>query len=76
MSRCVQIPDVPDDIHAELTAQAEQAGLPLNDYLLRQLAQLGRRGGNVEFFRRARSIPGPRLSRESIVTEIRAMRGG
>jgi hypothetical protein len=75
MSRCVEIPDVPNELHAELTAEAEQAGSPLHDYLLRKLVQLGCRGHNAEFFRRARTIPGPRLSRESIVAEIRAMRG-
>jgi hypothetical protein len=75
MARRLQIPHVPDDVHAELSARAEQADLPLNDYLLRELVQLGRRGHNAEFFRRARAIPGPRLSRESIVAEIRSIRG-
>jgi antitoxin FitA len=71
----VQIRDVPEDVHAELTAQAERAGMSLNRYLLQEVTHLARRNRNAEFFRRARAIPGPRLSRESIVREIRAIRG-
>jgi hypothetical protein len=48
MARRLQILHVPDDVHAELSARAEQADLPLNDYLLRELVQLGRRGHNAE----------------------------
>lgn len=71
----VQIRDVPDDVHAELTAQADQAGMSLNRYLQQELRLIARRGRNAEVFRRAQARPGPRLSRESIVNEIRAMRG-
>jgi antitoxin FitA len=71
----VQVRDVPDEIHAELVAQAERAGMSLNRFLLNELRQIARRSRNAEVFRRARARPGPRLSRESIVAEIRAMRG-
>lgn len=71
----VQVRDVPDDVHAELVAQAKRAGMSLNRYLLHELRQIARRGHNAEVLRRARERPGKRLSRESIVAEIRAMRG-
>jgi antitoxin FitA len=71
----VQIRDVPEDVHAELVKQAEHAGMSLNRYLLQELGYIARRNRNAEILRRAREIPGPRLSRESIVAEIRAMRG-
>jgi hypothetical protein len=71
----VQIRDVPDDVHAELVQQAEHAGMSLNRYLLQELGLIARRGRNAEILRRAQARPGPKLSRESIVAEIRAMRG-
>lgn len=71
----VQIRDVPDEVHAQLRAQAEREGMSLNRYLLRELRKIARQGHNAEVLRRARERPGKRLSRESIVAEIRAMRG-
>jgi hypothetical protein len=71
----VQIRDVPEDVHAELTAQAEQAGMSLNRYLLQELRHIAGRSRNAELFRKAQARPGPRLSRESIVRTVRAIRG-
>jgi antitoxin FitA len=71
----VQVRDVPDDVHAQLVAQAKRSGTSLNRYLLRELEKIARRSHNAEILRRARARPGKRLSTESIVAEIRAMRG-
>lgn len=71
----VQIRDVPAEVHAQLTAQAEQAGMSLNRYLLRELEHIAGRSRNAELFRKAQARPGPRLSRESIVRTVRAIRG-
>jgi antitoxin FitA len=71
----VQIRDVPNDVHAELVKQAEHAGMSLNRYLLQELRRLAGRSRNAEIFRRAQARPGPKLSRESIIKEIRAIRG-
>jgi hypothetical protein len=70
----VQIRDMPEDVHAELTKQAERAGMSLSRYLLEELRQSARRSRNAEIFRRARSRPGPKLPREEIVSAIREVR--
>jgi hypothetical protein len=71
----IQIRDVPEEVHAELVRRAERAGLSLNRYLLQELRQIAGRGRNAEILRRAQARPGPKLSRASIINEIRAIRG-
>lgn len=71
----IQIRDVPNDVHAALVKQAERAGMSLNRYLLQELRQIAGRSRNAEILRRAQARPGPKLSRESIVNEIRRIRG-
>lgn len=71
----IQIRDVPEEIHRELTRQAQTAGLSLNRYLLQEIRQLALRGRNAEVLQRARSRRGPRLTREQIVETMREVRG-
>jgi hypothetical protein len=71
----IQIRDVPEDVHAALVRQAERADLSLNRYLLQELRHIAGRSRNAEILRRAQARPGPKLSRESIIKEIRAIRG-
>ena len=43
MSKMIQIRNVPDRVHRMLKARAAQAGLPLSDYLLRQVTEASQR---------------------------------
>ncbi len=71
MGKVVQIRDVPDEVHAELTAQADRAGLSLNRFVLGEFERIARRGRNAEIFAEAALETGPRLSPEQIVSAIR-----
>jgi len=54
----IQIRDVPEDVHAELVRQAEEAEQSLNKYLLGVLRESIRGGGNAEVFARAAARKG------------------
>jgi plasmid stability protein len=41
MSKMIQIRHVPDQLHRRLKARAAAAGLPLSDYLRRELERVG-----------------------------------
>lgn len=74
MPKVIQIRDVPDDVHAALSRQAEAAGLSLSRYALRELEQLSRVGRNAEIFARLRELPPTGVTTEEIVEDIRAER--
>jgi hypothetical protein len=40
MSKMIQLRNVPDSLHRQLKARAAIAGLPLSDYLIREVARL------------------------------------
>jgi len=74
MPKVIQIRDVPDDVHAELSRRAEAAGLSLSKFALRELEQSSRVGRNAEIFARLRQLPPTGISDEQIVSDIRAER--
>lgn len=74
MSKVIQIRNVPDDVHAELSRLAEVAGLSLSKFALRELEQSSRVGRNAEIFARLRQLPPTGISDEQIVSDIRAER--
>jgi antitoxin FitA len=74
MAKMIQVRDVPEPVHAELTRQAERAGMSLNRYLLQEFERLVRRGRNREVFERAAQRPGKRPTSAQIVEAIRAER--
>ena len=74
MVKIIQIRDVPDDVHAELTRRAEAAGLSLSRFALRELELASRVGRNAEIFARLRELPPTGITGEEIVTDIRAGR--
>jgi antitoxin FitA len=74
MSRNVQVRDVPDDVHDELTRQAHGAGLSLNRFMLAELDRIARRGRNADVLRRSASRRGRRASTNAVVDAIRAER--
>lgn len=71
MGKVVQVRDVPEEVHAELTAQADRAGLSLNRFVLGEFERIARRGRNAEIFADAARETGPRPSLEQIVSAIR-----
>ena len=40
MPKMIQLRHVPDDLHRRLKARAAMAGLPLSDYLIRELRKI------------------------------------
>jgi len=74
MAKVIQIRDVPDDVHAELTKRAEAAGLSLSRFALRELELASRVGRNAEIFARLRELPPTGITDEEIVADIRAER--
>lgn len=74
MSKVVQVRDVPDDVHAALTAQAKAAGLSLNQFVLREYGRIARRGANGALLDGLARMPGRRPTREQIVDGIREER--
>ena len=43
MSKMIQLRNVPDPLHRQLKARAALAGLPLSDYLIREVRKLAER---------------------------------
>lgn len=52
MSVMVQIRHVPEEIHRKLKARAAQAGMPLSEYLLREVRVIAERPTLEELFDR------------------------
>jgi hypothetical protein len=74
MPKVIQIRDVPDDVHAELTRRAEAAGLSLSKFALRELEYVSRVGRNATIFTQLRQLPPTGISGEQIAEDIRAER--
>jgi plasmid stability protein len=51
----VQVRNVPDDVHAELRRRAAAAGVPLSEYLLRELERIAARPPVAEVLARSAS---------------------
>lgn len=43
MSKMIQLRNVPDSLHRQLKARAALAGLPLSDYLIREVRKIAER---------------------------------
>jgi len=67
--KTIQIRNVPDDVHAAITARANVAGLSLSDYLLGEIERVAARSRMVEVLGRADSRRGG-VSREEIRTAL------
>jgi antitoxin FitA len=76
MAKVVQVRDVPDEVHAALTRQADRAGLSLNRFVLTELERIARRERNAEIFAEAAQETGRRPSTAQIVAAIREERDG
>jgi hypothetical protein len=52
MSKMIQLRHVPDDLHRRLKARAALSGLPLSDYLIREVRKLAELPSAVEMAER------------------------
>ncbi len=73
MSKTVQVRNVPDEVHAALKAQAEEAGMSLSAFALRELQRVAEWPTAEELHTRAAARSG-RLSLQDSADIIRAER--
>lgn len=57
MARIVQVRDIPDDVHAVLTARARAQGMSLSEYLRAELARIAARPSVDEWLTRLQATP-------------------
>ena len=57
MTKVIQIANVPDDVHDELEWRAAQAGLPLAEFLIREVERTSERPAKHAFLERLRNRP-------------------
>jgi plasmid stability protein len=55
VSKMLQVRNVPDDVHAELRRRAAAAGVPLSEYVLRELERVAARPPVAEVLARSAS---------------------
>lgn len=72
----IQIKNVPEDVHAVLTARAAKAGQSLQAYLWNRLVNEARQPTVAEVMDRARTRSGSKVTSEDIVEIIRSHREG
>ncbi|MEZ5236765.1 MAG: antitoxin [Acidimicrobiales bacterium] len=79
MPKVLQIRDVPDDVHAALTAAAEAQHLSLAGYVRRELEQLARRAQavqeNAAVVRDTQATVRGRVDRRAILEALHEGRG-
>ena len=76
MAKTIQIPDVPDEVHAELRSRAAAAGISLSDYVRSELERVVRRSDNARVLLRAahRDWSVQRATINELIDEGRAAR--
>lgn len=72
----VQIRDVPEEVHRELTRRAADAGRSLQQYLLVELTKLASRATNAELMARIEDRPKPSISVDEILETLNDGRAG
>lgn len=79
MARVIQIRDVPDNVHDELSAVAREEGLSLTRFVRRELEQVAARRRraehNTRVLRDAQDQVPTRVDRETILDALREGRG-
>lgn len=79
MAKVIHVRDVPDEVHAALTAAAEARGLSLTKYVQRELAQIARADfvvqHNLEVIREAQARISSKVDRQTILAVLHEGRG-
>ena len=73
MSKMIQLRNVPDPLHRQLKARAALAGLPLSDYLIREVRKLAEYP-TPEEMRERLSMRSPFPGKTSPTSRVRAER--
>ena len=73
MSKMIQLRHVPDVLHRQLKARAALAGLPLSDYLIREVRKIAEQPTPEEMLARLRTRE-PYRGKESLTAIIRQER--
>ena len=73
MSKMIQLRHVPDALHRQLKARAAMAGLPLSDYLIREVRKIAEQP-TMEEMRERLSRREPYAGRRSPTDVLRAER--
>jgi hypothetical protein len=73
MSKMIQLRHVPDALHRQLKARAAMSGLPLSDYLIREVRKIAEQPTPEEMRERLRQRP-PYRGRTSPTEIVRAER--
>lgn len=75
----IQVRNVPEEVAEKFRRRAEAAGQSLQNYMLDQMIKLANRGDKAEIMAAVRDVldrsPGPGSSVETVVAELRELRG-
>ncbi len=69
----IQLRHVPDDLHRQLKARAALAGMPLSDYLIREVRKIAQKP-TLEELRARLAGRDPVVLEEPVATAVRAER--
>jgi plasmid stability protein len=73
MSKMIQLRHVPDSLHRQLKARAALSGLPLSDYLIREVRKIAEQPTPEEMLARLRARE-PYRGKESLADLVRQER--
>jgi plasmid stability protein len=73
MPKMIQLRNVPDELHRRLKARAALSGLPLSDYLIREVRKIAERPTPEEMLERLRKLE-PYRGRKSPTQVVREER--
>ncbi len=75
MAKMIQLRHVPDALHRQLKARAALAGLPLSDYLVREVRKIAEQPTPEEMLARLKGRE-PYRGRQSLADQVREERDG
>jgi plasmid stability protein len=75
MPKMIQVRNVPDDVHRTLKARAAEAGMTLSDYIKRDLEESAARPTFEEIDRRVQARGRSGIRTETILSDLRELRG-
>ncbi len=71
MSKMVQVRNVPEALHRKLKSRAALAGLPISDFLLREIERVVERPTQMEILERLRALPSVEVDNVAAIREER-----
>lgn len=71
MSKMIQIRNVPDRVHSKIKSRAALAGMPLSDFLLREIELIVEKPTLAEMVERLKALPKIELDIVGAIREVR-----